>query len=520
VSDIIKRYSGLFRGNERSHGVFDPKTKKVRTDSGPADESDFQKHIDGIVGLGVVPINDKDSCYFGAIDVDNHGSDKDIDLEKLSQAFHRKKLPVIVCRSKSGGAHCYVFFSEPVKSVAVRRLLNKWVALVNVAEYCTSGFEIFPKQDVLVRDDTGDKALGNWINLPYFGGDNTDRYALISGKKVNLDLFLANAESTRITSAEVLDHLNGDHSEAPPCIQSMLMQGVESGYRNQAMYNITVYLKRAFPEDYRDKAFDINQQVFDKPLAYAELKRTVGSAGRRDYRYKCSEEPCKSLCDRAVCVKRQFGISKTEFKDLENQDKLPEMSDMVRYDTDPVKWGIKVDGKLLNNITTAELYDANIMRMKISEALQIPVPMIANKFWYDHVIEPLMPNAVLEEAPPDASMPGVVWSRLKEFVRKADVRKDGTNAEDKKLLLTGNPVVHYSKKDDRKMIVFRATDFVQYLKRTKSEELKGPNLWFALKNFGGVEHTKVRVGKDTINVWAVPFDEEEKVDVPNFESEY
>lgn len=520
MSDNIKRFAGLFRGNERSHGVFNANTKKVHTDKGPATENNFAEHLGGKVGLGIVPINDKDSCYFGVIDVDNHGSEIDVDLGGLAAMFQKRKLPAVVCRSKSGGAHAYVFFSEPVKAIAVRRLLNKWVTQCGVADYCTSGYEIFPKQDILVRGDDGDKALGNWINLPYFNGDDTDRYALLSSGRATLDLFLITAETSRMSNSEVLDCLNGDHAEAPPCIQQMMMHGVESGYRNQAMYNITVYLRRAFPEEFRDKAFDLNQQIFDKPLPYAELKRTVNSASRRDYKYKCSEEPCKSACDRNVCVKRQFGISKSEFKDLENEDKLPEITDMVRYNTDPIKWGVKVNGKLVNNITTAELYDAHIMRMKISEILQVPVPMLANKFWYDRVIEPLMPSATTEDAPPDASIPGVIWSRLKEFIKKADTRKDGTNPEDKKILLTGSPTVHRTKEGD-KLIIFRAADFVQYLKRTKSEELKGPNLWFALKNFGGVDHTKIRIGKQTLNVWCVPCEEEEeKINVPDFTPEY
>lgn len=520
MDDITKRFAGLFHGNERSYGLFNAKTENAVTEKGKVPTKCYDDHVTGKKGLGIVPINDRDMCYFSAIDVDNHGAKTDIDLNKLSIEIHKRKLPLIMCRSKSGGAHCYVFYSEPVKALVSRRLINKWCVELSIAEYCTSGFEVFPKQDILNRDsETGDKALGNWINLPYAGGDKTNRYAILNGKQLSLDLFITNAESARITAAQVLEYLNGDHAEAPPCIQSMMMEGVESGYRNQAMYSIVVYLRKAFPDDFRDKAFEINQRVFDKPLPYIELKRTVSSASRRDYRYKCGEEPCKPLCNRSLCVKRQFGISKTEYKDLENEDRLPEITEMIKFDTDPIKWGITINGKRVLNITTDELYDAHRMRMKISETLLVPVPMITNKFWFDRVIEPLMPNAVLEETPPDASMPGIIWSRLKEFTRKADPKKDGSNIEDRKLLYTGNPVL-YQMKDGEKVVVFRAQDFVQYLKRTKSEELKGPNLWFALKS-GGVDHMKIRAGKQSINVWYVPHeDDDEKPDTPDLKPEY
>jgi hypothetical protein len=51
--------------------------------------------------------------------------------------------------------------------------------------------------------------------------------------------------------------------------------------------------------------------------------------------------------------------------------------------------------------------------------------------------------------------------------------------------------------------MFRAQDFVNYLKRTKSEELKGVNLWFAVKDIG-VEHKRVRAGEENINIWYIP----------------
>ena len=37
-----------------------------------------------------------------------------------------------------------------------------------------AGSEIFPKQDALAKPE--DK--GNWLNMPYFGGDATDRYGI------------------------------------------------------------------------------------------------------------------------------------------------------------------------------------------------------------------------------------------------------------------------------------------------------------------------------------------------------
>ena len=87
-----------------------------------------------------------------------------------------------MCRSKSGGAHVFLFAKEPIKAKLVRDKLIEWAGELGYAN-C----EIFPKQ-IEIKADRGD--TGNFLNLPYHGGDDSLRYSFNDdGTSLNLTNF-------------------------------------------------------------------------------------------------------------------------------------------------------------------------------------------------------------------------------------------------------------------------------------------------------------------------------------------
>src|SRR5690606_4115987 len=165
MRDLAERFAALFRGNDRSHGFFYPSNGGMETVKKKITMSDFERHLSGKVGVGVVPIMDDDQCWFGAIDIDAHGDTPDIELDELEEGIRENDLPLVLCRSKSGGAHLYVFMTEPVAAKTMRKVLSNWAGILGHA-----GVEIFPKQESL-PESGGEKQLGNWINLCYFSAD-------------------------------------------------------------------------------------------------------------------------------------------------------------------------------------------------------------------------------------------------------------------------------------------------------------------------------------------------------------
>lgn len=518
MTSLIQDYAALFAGNLRSFGQYNAKTDKAVTEKGEPTIDHYAAHISGEMGLGIVPISDGGTVMFGAIDVDAHEDANDIDHQDLIRKIREHRLPLVVCRSKRGGAHCYLFGSEWLPAKTVIRLLSSWRDMLQIPHKT----EIFPKQDSVVAP-SGEKSLGNWLNLCYFGGDDTNRYAFDEdGSKMSLELFISYAQSKRLTVEQLTELANREHLEAPPCIQRMIHTGVESGSRNEAMYNVVVYLKRAKPETFFDDAMALNKTMFDKPLGNQEARKVIRSASRRDYQYKCGEEPCKSLCDRKVCVTREFGISSDEAKALESYDSLPVFTDLIEYQSDPPRWGIHVNGKLIANIPTVVLRDPNAMGTLVFEQLKINIPKISQDAWRKRILDPLIPNLRVVEVPKEASVSGIIEQKFQEFIQKADLTSDGTDPQDRKALTRNIPVVQVM--DGIRCIVFKGIAFSEFLKRNKAELQQGMDLWTTLRRECGAAHTKIRIPGHTypVNVWYAPIDDSTKdgIDVPDFTPEY
>ena len=532
-SHDVEQFMSLFRGNQRSVGVWieEPgsggRRGKNLTESRSYLHDDFVAHLGGTGrGIGVVPILDDSTCWWGCIDIDNHGSKADIDFELLLEQIDQLRLPLVVCRSKGGGAHCYLFGVEPLRAATVMKLLNKWARDLNVYAMATNGqVDIFPKQDRLAIGADGERAKGNYVNLPYYRAEDSLRYGMAKGiGRVSLKAFIAYANLQKVTQNQVNAFLNAGHAEAPPCIQKLLLGEAEcTGGRNDTMYNMTIYFKKARPDTYRDDLYDLNHRLFDVPLDATELKKVVSSASRRDYKYKCGEEPLKSLCDSRTCLKRRFGISQQDLDEMRAADDLPVFENLVKYLGDPVKYTLEVNGVLLKDVRTETLLRYADMRREVYEGTSILLPLLPQKRWESMLIELTAKQRVVD-TPDEASPAGIIRSRLEEFIGRADLSDDGVlpNYTD---LFNGLPIVKQVTKaagssPAERVVLFRAMDFVEYLRKTRSEELKANNLWLALKRTCGATHVRVRTPQGVKNLWCVPVPDSDSSTLPDFEPEF
>ena len=498
---MIEDLKDLFKSNPRSIGQWNPTTNKLHTIKDESLENHhWVNHLDGKMGVGLVPILDDHTCWWGAIDIDCHGEhEAEIDLIELEKRIKAKDLPLIVCRTKSGGAHCYLFGSEPLKPESLRQALTLWAAWIGY-----KGSEIFPKQNKLAGEGK-DRARGNWLNMPYFNGKDTNRYAVEGGQKVGIQYFIELAHSMRVTNADLVKGIDGDHAEAPPCIQKMYNEGVENGYRNLALYNTVIYLKKAFPDKYVDQAYDFNATIFDKPLSHAEAKKVIGSAGRREYQYKCHEEPCKSRCQSRICVGREFGIDE-EQKETLNLGELPKFTRLDKLLTEPIQWILYVDDRPLPAMVIMQLHSYKMVRESVSEVINRVPPNMKNDRWAV-ILDNLMQNCRVIEAPEDASTGGQLVSKLRDFLGRTNFDDDPSDTEPRQKIALGAPV--YQMHDGEEVIFFTGNAFVDYLKKQRAEEQKGHRLWMTLRR-AGVKHTKLRIGGSAKNVWYVVLSGEHK----------
>ena len=170
----LAKFMSIFAGLDSAYGTYKVEAQNEKGKSvgkgfvvrKPPTVDLWQKHFDGAdPSLGIIPIRADNSCTWGAIDIDQYP----LDHSQLLAKIKKLGLPLVVFRSKSGGAHVYCFMKQPVPAGDMQKYLTTCAGLLGEA-----GREIFPKQsEILVeRGDTG-----NFLNLPYFGGEKTLRYA-------------------------------------------------------------------------------------------------------------------------------------------------------------------------------------------------------------------------------------------------------------------------------------------------------------------------------------------------------
>lgn len=483
----------LFISSRDVVGRVYPTTGKIITEIVAYGFTDVEKHVNGEIGIGLCPINTENNCHWGAIDVDDHTEKGIVDAAQIVRKIEEKGLPLTLCQSRRKGAHLYLFLKEPASAKLVREALKSYVNILELSKI-TKDIEIFPKQETVPPG-----GIGNWLNMPYFG--DTRKSVDKDGNYLTLDEFIALAKSRRVSLApskkdvSVGSLANIDTSTAPPCIERMLRQGVHEGSRNEALYNFTVFAKKVDDANSLQLAMDFNANCMANPLPYNEAKSTIRSASRRDYLYKCATEPCKSLCNSAVCVTRKYGIVPGQVgRDADGTEMFTGLKKIM---TEPVKWELTVQGVQVY-VTTDVLMDFRKLRLHIVETLTKVIPPLKNDTW-DELLRPLMENAQIIDAPIEATQSGALAARLEEYI--SDAYPADTQEKAVASLGSGYPV--HIKVDGQMVTGFKGIDFVEWLKRRRCDDLKGSDLWLVLRGIG-VKHGCVINGNgDIIDLWYV-----------------
>jgi hypothetical protein len=505
----IEKFRALFKGNDRSYGVYMPNAvMKMMTVKSAITAEHVRSHLEGGQGLGAVPIMDDNKCWFAAIDIDVHGpAGGVVDIVQIEQKVTRNQLPLMVCRSKSGGAHCYAFFKQPADAGMVRAVLGRWAAIVG-----HGSAEIFPKQTNLDKQPgEAERPLGNWINLPYFKAAESDRWCMDGGKEVTFEYFLELAEARRTDLKEHDRGQEADYVQGPPCLNAMVQNKVDSGSRNTAAFQAAVYLKRAFPDDWRARLDGFNRVAFSDPLNPREVRTIAGSINKKDYHYKCREEPCKSLCNRDVCKTREFGI--TDRDDTANE--IPLIDEVVKVIATPIRWELTIKGQKVE-LTTERLFNYDLVRQAVGEKLHIILPRIKSQEWDLYLTEIMTKVKVRTEMTVD----DLIFMRLCEYLKRIRADRERPEDERREDLRRGIPALIsistmgfvHGKVEETKpkdwYYAFRANDFIEYLKRKKALPVQEHQIPTILHRVLGEDskRDKMRVGKDKkiSNVWTVP----------------
>lgn len=505
-SDLVERFSKRFAGLSRAGGRYvvpdgakpDAHGKilgRAWTAHVPATVEDWTNHLSGkkatvkneetgepvtgTLGMGVVPIREDDTVVFGAIDIDVYP----LDLDALLAKVHNLNLPVIVCRTKSGGAHIYLFLLAPARAELARERLSEWAVALGYP-----GVEVFPKQSMISEHSD---ANGSWINLPYSGGNRSLRYGLKDdGKAMTVEEFLDAADKIAITPQELEDfELPADASdeafeEGPPCLQALAKTGFGE-WGNNGLFSVAVYLKKRHGEGWEDHLEAYNARFPGLGLGNRDVATIAKSVRKRDYFYKCKDQPIVSVCNKTVCARRAFGIGGG------SGGSGVLIGSLVKVMTDPVTWIVDVDGAEIE-MATEQLLDQRKFAMALVEKASKWPTLMKPDEWAKGMRERLAKARVIE-VPDDGKREGQLWSHLADFVTG---RARGKLMED-----VLRKVAFTDVKGGR--AYFRSVDFFAYLGSHRFGQVAERDAWRWLRR-RGAEVLDVRLKGKLTTVWSVP----------------
>jgi hypothetical protein len=478
---MVERFMDLFTGSSAAYGLWGAKRRSPEdpTKFEPAStvkrqvtQREYERHLAGEVGVGIVPVTTEGVCFFGAIDIDIDT----IDHAELYSNVRKHAIPLNVCRSKSGGAHCYVFFKTGINADTCRSLLKSWAEILGYPQA-----EIFPKQSRSTAQN-----IGNWINLPYFGGDATTRYCVGPAGAKTLAQFLSEVEYYDPQKAVVVDEDRG--SELPPCLRSLQENGIGAGQRNQALLNFAIFYRKSDPKNWEARTTAQNSQYFSPSLDSREVRGIIQSASRNRYQYTCEVSPLRDLCNKPACSKLQFGVGHMPWQEDGGFDDLV-VTNCRKLLSDPPKYIIDVNGKDIT-LSWEEFYSFAKFKSRVGQQLNFVFANRKQASW-EQVVRTLLTGRTDIEAPSDAGVMGLVVEKLHEFLT---LRERALNRED---LLRGLPI------QDGPNVLFRASDLKRYLQGFKLDKVEMPDLFAMLKSHG-TTHKTVRISGRVVNVWSYP----------------
>jgi hypothetical protein len=417
----------------------------------------WENHLQGKgPALGIIPIREDNTCRWGCIDIDSYN----FNHSSFIQSVRDLNLPLIVCRSKSGGAHVFLFTKEFISAALMQQTLKK---IAKVLGY--EGSEIFPKQtEILVeRGDTG-----NFLNLPYYNETKGLRYAIDdSGSSCTLEEFYKLYDVYACTEEQVKQikieekKIEEAFPAGPPCLNKLASTGFGEGSRNNALFNIAVYYKQAHPDSWEDKIVEANLKYMEPKLSNSEVQQLIKSVNRKGYdKYRCKDAPINAVCQSGLCRTKRFGVGFGE-------EEMPLLGNLTKYKSTPPQWFLDVDGTRIE-LKSEQLYSPPLFALACLDQANLVVPVPKAKDWKQFFLKPMMNNLQevepLESLDPTNQLTGLLqdWTTNRQSARTMD---DVFN----KLPFTD---------ENKEFTYFRMDDFYAFLKKNNWEmdKIKTGNL--------------------------------------------
>ena len=472
----------------------------------PISDQHYKDHLNGKLGLGIVPITNENKCKFVVIDFDIY--DNENLCKQIIESISVHNLPLVVFTSKSGGLHLYLFFKAMISVKEAHGVLEQFRKLLAIdilyKMHNKRGLEIFPKQVILRKGDNG-----NWINLPYYNYQSKECNQIMvhNGKNLSLEEALITINNDKINYLNYYKEFikTLEYMDSPPCLQSMYYLNEDISQRNNYLFSWGVYFNKKDANTLEEQLHAMNQSL-PKPLPHIEIDNTVlRSVVKKGYSYKCNESPCLDFCDKTACKQRQYGIGGGGIiSDLD-------FGQLKQFKTDPPYYEWEVNNTRLRFDSEDDILNQSFFR-KICFRILHYVPPFLKQFDWAVIVNKALEDIeiIYVDAQDDIAVGGMLRHAFSDFVLN---RPLGTNKLDLMLGKVLYEEEHY---------VFRSKDFISYLDRKRIPHTR--SIHGFLRDISAVEK-RIHYTEDdtkkhsTIRSWVIPkkyFDlrDEYRLDTP------
>jgi hypothetical protein len=186
------------------------------------------------------------------------------------------------------------------------------------------------------------------------------------------------------------------------------------------------------------------------------------------------------------------------------------MGSLAKVETDEPTWFLDVGGERIE-LSTDELQQPPRFQKKCMECINIVVPIMKKETW-DHILQGLMENLTIIEAPAEVSVKGQLFEHVETFCT------DRQQAQTKEEIILGK--AWHDEEVGR--VYFRLRDIKDYLEKVKFRGMTQTQITNRFREWGGGPHFFNIKGRGT-NVYFLPASlfevQEEEHDVPSMKEE-
>ena len=439
----------------------------------------IEKHLNGIISVGLIPTRRDGTCSWGVIDVD--GAIYHKDPVPVLKKIREKGYPLVPYRSKTSGLHLYLHIKGRVSAAEMRKKIH---ALAADLGFGGTLADKFPNEDAITKDKNGKYKVGKCVNMPYQGTTKgyCTRYCLTDdGKAISIDDFFDYVEKFRITPKQFDDltiqtenkEQNGpepEWNEYPPCTQAFISNKVGEGQRNNALFNLAVLAHLKNPDQLKTELYERNKTCMNPPVERdSELDAIVAQIKDKEYFYQCETPIAKQFCNKEACRKRKYGIGPNQY--------IPTVDSFFKHNTNPPYYVLTMEGNQIQ-LLGKQIVQQQLLREELFDQADIVWQTLNKRDWNMFLVSLKAMQKEVEDMKPgdDEKEDFNYYTRM--FIQETEPGDDISQLQ-----------AGYIFKDDE-FVYFNLHTFKDFLNKKKGKKSNQEVIRY-LKNGGSISTTKL-----------------------------